>query len=170
MDDIFFDQQFFSAARRGLRTLSPADKDLLKVSIEEQILEDGSFPGPNNESDIYMSSFGFALQTIFDSDKNSAASTKYLKAQSHGENLAFLHIASLSRCWRFYSHESLSSGLHEKIAEKLEYNRCNDGAWNQASGTHFSSVYVTHLAIATYQDLDIEIPDEIKVIKTFPIV
>jgi len=166
MDDILFDQEFFNAARRGLRSFSNEEREQLKTFVEDKILEDGSFAGFKNESDLYMSSFGFALQTLLHSDKYSEASTAYLQSKDHGENLDFLHIVSLSRCWRFYSHASLESGIHEKIAEKLEYNRCNDGAWNQASGTHFSSVYGFYLAIAAYQNLDVSAPDEVKLVKT----
>ncbi|NQZ56897.1 MAG: terpene cyclase/mutase family protein [Lentisphaeraceae bacterium] len=162
MDDIFFDQQLFSAARRGLKQLSADEKSQLKASLEAQILADGSFAGAKNESDIYMSSFGFALETLLHIDAKGAESTKYLQAKDHGENLDFLHIASLARSWKFFAHDSLDAELYEKIGEKLEYNRTKDQAWNQATGTHFGSVYGTYLAISAYQNLDLSVPDEIK--------
>ena len=165
MEEIFFDQQLFSAARRGLKQLSADEKAAFKNGLEAQLLENGSFPGANGESDIYMSSFGFALESLLQIDSKADESTQYLKDKDHGENLDFLHIASLARCWKFFAHDALDADLYEKIGEKLEYNRTKDQAWNQATGTHFGSVYGTFLAISAYQNLDLSVPDELKALK-----
>ena len=165
MSDVIIDQEFFSAARRGFKSLSEDQKELLKKAVENSILENGSFANENGETDLYQSSFGIQLCTIMGIDKNKDVMTEYLRSFKDATGLDFLHVVSLARAWRFYSHDSLDVGLYSRIAEKVEYNRCSDGAWNQAAGTHYGSVYGTVLAIAAYQNLDQTIPEELKVIK-----
>lgn len=160
-----FDQEFFSAARKGFRSLTEQEQGEIRAFIEDSITEKGCFLAESGEEDIYTSAFGFLLCAICGIDKNEEAMTKYLRSKGDGEGLDFLHVASLARAWRFYPHDSLEIGSYNKIAEKLEYNRCSDKMWNQAKGTHFGSVYGTFLAIAAYQDLGLEVPDEIKLVE-----
>ena len=162
MVEILFDQQLFSAARRALRNYPESAITKLKLSIKSQLTAEGSFLGLNKEPDVYMSSFGFSLQTLLKVDLKSEESSRYLKSLGHGENLSFLHITSLARSWKFFSNDSLNADFYEKIAEKIEFNRTKDRAWNQASGTHYGSVYGTYLAISAYHNLDLSAPDELK--------
>jgi hypothetical protein len=165
MSEVQIDQEFFSAARRGLKLLASEEQVLLKKAVEDKILVNGSFPDDAGEDDLYSTSFGVQLSTLLKVDRNKANTTKYLRKFDDGLGLGFLHLVSLTRCWRFYEHDSLEIGNYSKMVEKLEYNHCADGAWNQAAGTHFSSVYGTFLAIAAYQNLDQSIPGELKIIE-----
>ena len=164
MSEVLIDQEFFSAARRGLKALSDSDKSSIAAFVENSILKSGGFAGETEEADIYMTSFGIQLCTLLKINQKSSEMTAFLQSLGHGNRLDFLHVISLSRAWRFYSHDSLDVGYYSKIAEKIEYNRCIDGAWNQASGTHHSSVYGTFLALAGYQNLDQSVPEEAKIV------
>lgn len=155
-----FDQEFFSAARRGLRSLPEEKQSEIKAFVENSIQDKGFFADDAGNEDFYLSSFGVLLSSLLGIEKNSENMTNYLRSKGNGEGLDFLHVVSLARAWRFYSHDSLEIGSYNKIAEKLEYNRCSDKLWNQAVGTHFGSVYGTFLAIAAYQDLGLSVPDE----------
>ena len=157
-----FDQEFFSAARRGLRSLPEQEQDEIKAFVENSLNDDGFFCDESGQEDLYISSFGVLLVSLLGIDKNADALSAYLRSKGDGEGLDFLHVVSLARAWRFYSHDSLEIGSYSKIAEKIEYNRCSDLLWNQAKGTHFGSVYGTFLAIAAYQDLGLSIPEEAK--------
>jgi len=159
-----FDQEFFSAARRGLRSLPEQEQNQIKAFVENSINKKGFFADDQGQEDLYISSFGVLLISLLGIDKNSEKVTDYLRYKGDGEGLDFLHVVSLARAWRFYSHDSLEIGSYNKIAEKLEYNRCSDKLWNQAKGTHFGSVYGTFLAIAAYQDLGLSVPEEAKLV------
>jgi prenyltransferase beta subunit len=165
MSDIQIDQEFFSAARRGLKKLSNEERELLKVAVEKSIQPKGCFGADEESADLYTTSFGIQLATLLGIDQKTNAITKYLRSFQDAIGLHYVHVVSLARCWRFYSHDSLDIGSYSKIAEKIEYNRCSDGSWNQANGTHFSSVYGTFLALAGYQDLDQSVPDEVKIVE-----
>ncbi len=162
MSDVQIDQEFFSAARRGLKTLSAEQQEVLKTAVENEILANGAFGNADGEEDLYITSFGIQLATLLGIDNKVTAD--YLHLKKDGVGLDFLHVVSLARCWRFFSHDSLEIGFYGKIAEKIEYNRRLDGAWNQAAGTHFSSVYGTFLAISAYQNLDQTVPEEVKIL------
>jgi prenyltransferase beta subunit len=164
MSEVLIDQEFFSAARRGLKTLSEEEFSSFKSAVENAVLDNGAYAGEAGDADIYMTAFGVQLLTLLKSAKNSEQTTSYLQSLGQGNGLDFLHVISLSRAWRFYTHDSLDVGSYSRIAEKIEYNRCVDGAWNQASKTHFSSVYGTFLALAGYQNLDQSVPEEAKII------
>ena len=160
-----FDQEFFSAARRGYRSLPESEQGEIREFVESSISDSGYFSSESGKEDIYVSALGVLLCSLIGTDKNKDAMTKYLRSKGEGEGMDFLHVASLSRAWRFYPHESLEIGGYNKIAEKLEYNRCSDKMWNQAKGTHFGSVYGTFLAIAAYQNLGLSVPEEAKLVE-----
>lgn len=165
MENINYEQDFFSAARIGFQSL-PKNKQLsIQNYVENSISENGSFNNPENKSDLYKSSFGIALLNIFESSVKKDEVNNYLRKFDDGEALEFLYISALSRAWRFNKNDSLEIGSYSSIAEKLEYNRCSDGLWNQASGTAFGSVYGTYLAVQAYQNLNQTIPDEGKISK-----
>ena len=157
-----FDQEFFSAARRGLRSLPEQEQNQIRAFVENALHEDGYFTDESGQEDLYITSFGVLLGSLLGVDKNTESLTSYLRSKGDGEGLDFLHVVSLARAWRFYAHDSLEIGSYSKIAEKIEYNRCSDLLWNQAKGTHFGSVYGTFLAIAAYQDLGLSVPEEAK--------
>ena len=165
MSEVQIDQEFFSAARRGLKLLSNEEQILLKKAVEDKILVNGAFGDATGEDDLYSTSFGIQLSTLLKIDRNKANTTKYLRKFDDGQGLGFLHLVSLAKCWRFYEHDSLEIGNYSKLIEKIEYNHCLDGAWNQAAGTHFSSVYGTFLGIAAFQNLDQSISGELKIIE-----
>ncbi|MCM8540475.1 MAG: terpene cyclase/mutase family protein [Lentisphaeraceae bacterium] len=160
-----FDQEFFSSARKGFRSLPEQEQNEIRTFVENSISEKGFFTAESGKEDIYTSAFGVLLCALTGVDKNEEAMTKYLRSKGDGEGMDFLHVVSLARAWRFYPHDSLEIGSYNKIAEKLEYNRCADKMWNQARGTHFGSVYGTFLAIAAYQDLGLSVPEEMKLIE-----
>lgn len=160
-----FDQEFFSAARKGFRSLPEDEQNEIRNFVESSISKRGFFTSETGEEDIYVSAFGVLLYSLIGIDKNKEAMTKYLRSKGDAEGMDFLHVVSLARAWRFYPHESLEIGSYSKIAEKLTYNRCADQLWNQAKGTHFGSVYGTFLSIAAYQDLGLSVPEEIKLIE-----
>lgn len=162
-EDINYEQDFFTAARTGFEKLSQNEQQSLKSFVEDSILNSGAFKSQSGEEDLYKTSFGVCLNRIMGIDKNCEATTAYLRKQADGEGLDYIFISALARAWKFYSHDSLEIGSYSKIAEKLEYNRCSDGLWNQASGTAFGSIYGTYLAILSYQNLSHGIPDEGKI-------
>ena len=164
-EDFNYEQDFFSAARDGYKKLSENEQQSLKIFVEKTILDSGAFANQQGKEDLYKTSFGICLSRIMGIEKNCIATTEYLRKQADGEGLDFIFISALSRAWRFYSHDSLEIGSYSKIAEKLEYNRCRDGLWNQASNTAFGSIYGTYLAILSYQNLNQGIPDEGKISK-----
>ena len=164
-EDFNYEQDFFAAARDGYIKLSENEQQSLKSFVESTILDSGAFANQQGKEDLYKTSFGICLSRIMGIEKNCEATTKYLRKQADGEGLDYIFISALSRAWRFYSQDSLEIGSYSKIAEKLEYNRCSDGLWNQASNTAFGSIYGTYLAILSYQNLNQEIPDEGKISK-----
>jgi len=157
-----FDQEFFSAARRGLRSLSAEDQQEIKNFIETELTDGGFFTSAKGEPDLYITALGVLLSSLLGVEKNAEATTRYLRSKGNGEGLDFIYVVSLARAWRFYPHDSLEIGSYSKIAEQLEYSRCADNLWNQAFGTHYGSVYGTFLALASYQNLGLSVPDEAK--------
>jgi prenyltransferase beta subunit len=162
--DTHYDQELFLAARKGFKKLSTESQQHLKKFVENAVLPDGSFPNREGKSDIYMTAFGIQLMNLLEI-KQSQKTASYLRQLSDGEGLPFVHVSALARSWRFFKEDSLEIGSYGKIAEKLEYNRSNDLLWNQAFGTHFGSVYGTFLALLSYQNLSLSLPDEGKLVE-----
>jgi prenyltransferase beta subunit len=162
-ENINYEQDFFSAARNGLKKLNPAEQDSLKSFLESKIQDGGFFANAEGKSDFYTSSFGICLSQLLGITKNNEATAQSLRKMETGEGFDFLHLSSLTRSWRFFTHDSLEVGHYSKIAENLEDNRTKDGLWNQAFGTHFGSIYGTYLAILSYQNLSQAIPEEGKI-------
>ncbi len=155
------EQFYFSAARRGLQSLPLSVQERIKSFVESELKSDGYFTNGAGDIDLYISSFGIMLANLLGIEKASGATSEFLRSKGDGEGLDFIYVVSLCRAWRFFPHDSMGITSYEKIAEKLEYNRCADKLWNQASGTHFGSVYGTYLALGAYQNLGVEIPDEV---------
>lgn len=122
---------------------------LIEAFVRSKQHADGGFVDRNGESDLYYTSFAIdaltALQVPLPEDELKG----YLTSFGTGEELDFVHLCCLSRCWSALerNHPSVPGTL-----EKLESYRTEDGGYNQAPDAKTGSAYGAFLAYGAYAD------------------
>ena len=85
---------------------------------------------------------------------------QYLQKFADLDQLDFVHLCSLARCWAALEHAGatyvgprIAPGLTDKILGSLECYRSGDSGYHQERGAIHGSIYACFLAYQTYADL-----------------
>jgi len=139
-------------------------RDLVAAFLHGHLNADGGFQNRTGESDLYYTVFGLeglvALQEPIPAD----AVTSYLRQFDAGQDLDFVHLACLARCWANVSRD-LAGVPARKILARLEAHRCRDGGYAHAPNALQGNVYAAFLALGAYQDLHARVPDSDRLLK-----
>ncbi len=148
--------------------------DLVKKFVHAQQNPDGGFKDRKGSSDLYYTVFGVdclvALQEKLDEERlerflqkwkveDRKSQSSILNPQSSTENLDFIHLCCLARCWSVFPKTHWPEGIAEIIARQIEAYRTPDGGYNQTLGAGFGTTYGCFLAWGAYQDLQGAMPN-----------
>ena len=126
---------------------------------------DGGFRGRDEQSDLYYTVFGLeALLTLgapFSQDRTFTFLQKFINPKS----LDLIHLASLIRCYANLSDNGIEKELHDKFINNLEKFHSADGGYANNTGVDNGTIYGCFLALAAYQDLQIDMPEYTTVIE-----
>jgi prenyltransferase beta subunit len=143
-------------ARLAPRQLGES-RDLVAAFLRSCLNPDGGFQNRTGSSDLYYTVFGLeglvALQELVPVE----AVTPYLKQFGAGEDLDFVHLASLVRCWAMVSRES-GAVPAAAILNRVERYRSLDGGYAMVPGASQGNAYASFLALGAYQDLRSPLP------------
>jgi hypothetical protein len=141
-------------ARLAPRQLGES-RELVARFLHSRLNSDGGFQDRNGDSDLYYTVFGLegliALQESIPTD----AVSSFLRTFDEGQNLDFVHLCCLARCWANVSREG--SGVPGSgILARLNGFREADGG--------FGNAYNSFLAIGAYQDLRAPLSEPAKLV------
>jgi len=132
--------------------------DLVRAFLQRGKNTDGGFRDRGGRSDLYYTVFGLdgllALQAEL-----PAGVGRYLRSFGGGENLDFVHLCCLARCWAALGRAD-AGGIRDVILQRLERHRTPDGGYHLTPGPGQGSAYGCFLALGAYQDLSARPPDE----------
>lgn len=122
---------------------------LIEAFVRSKLNADGGFADRNGESDLYYTSFAIDALTALQVPVPEDDLRRYLESFGAGDDLDFVHLCCLSRCWSALerNHASVAPTL-----EKLETFRTADGGYNQSPDAETGSAYGCFLAYGAYAD------------------
>ena len=137
--------------------------DLVRGFYHGQQNVDGGFKDRSGRSDLYYTVFGLegllALQAGFDHNKVRS----YLETFNAGENLDFIHLCCLARCWAALNEVPSTA---DQLLARIKTFRTPDGGFNVVSNAKIGTAYACFLGYAAYQDLRAQVPDPMRLVQS----
>jgi prenyltransferase beta subunit len=137
--------------------------ELVRGFVSSQQNSDGGFKDRSGQSDLYYTVFGLesliALQSSFDTGKVR----EYLSRFDSGEQLDFIHLCCLARCWAGLNQQPPSP---QELLTRIERYRCSDGGYSVVPESKAGTAYAAFLAVGAYQDLGQLPPDPLRIVQS----
>jgi prenyltransferase beta subunit len=150
--------EMLQVARLAPKILAESAELVARFILSQQN-PDGGFRDRKGESDLYYTVFALdsliALQQALPKEKV----IDFLRPHRHGENLDFVHLCCLARCWAAVSEKGRDFlELGEAIGLQLEKFRGLDGGFHNIAGSNAGSAYGAFLGLGAHQDLHLNLP------------
>ena len=126
--------------------------------------DDGGFKGRGGHSDLYYTVFGLESLLALRADIPRLRILSYLESFSAAMPCDLVHLASLIRCQADLGDDSVDRGQLDRFVESIEKHRCADGGYSHLAGGAGGSAYGCFLALAAYQDMCLNIPNQDRVV------
>jgi hypothetical protein len=140
--------------------------ELVADFLQRQQNPDGGFKDRKGSSDLYYTVFGIdaltALQKPIDAERLRDFATSF----GNGASLDFVHLCALARCWAALAKDSREPSCCVTMAEQLAKFRARDGGFNQKPASERGTAYGAFLGVAAYQDLGIELPRPMELVRS----
>jgi hypothetical protein len=159
-------------ARLAPKVLGPEATELVAGFLRAQQNEDGGFNDRSGRSDLYYTVFGLdaleALQQPFDVERVRSFASSF----GDGAGLDFVHLCALARCWAAVKRQVLnrSGEIVEPpvtaLAGHISAFRARDGGFNATTGGARGTAYGAFLGVAAYQDLGMELPEPMELVRS----
>lgn len=142
-------------ARLSPKSLGDA-RELVESFIRSQQNPDGAFRNRAGDSDLYYTVFGIESLIALQAGPPTVPVDTYLSSLNYG--LDFVHLACLARAWAGIT-KNFSEVPKQRILDGIERYRTPDGGYNQALSAEHGTAYAAFLALGSYQDFGVELPD-----------
>jgi squalene-hopene/tetraprenyl-beta-curcumene cyclase len=152
-----YSQGILDAATAGREHLGTAARQVVAFT-RSRLNTDGGFRGRDAASDLYYTVFGVDCLLALGEPVDTEALTRYLASFGDGAALDLPHLACLARCGSRISR-GMPSEWRVALASRLERFRCPDGGYNPLASNRTGSIYGAFLALSSYRDLDLPMPD-----------
>jgi hypothetical protein len=133
--------------------------DLVRDFLRSQLTTAGGFADRAGNPDLYYTVFGLEGLFALRADLPIPQVLNYLKSQGAGEQLDFVHLSCLCRCWAGMPQDEHRHIPANAILSKVESFRSADGGYAQEPGQADGTIYGCFLALGAYQDLGSDLPD-----------
>lgn len=127
--------------------------------LESQRHPDGGFLNRNDESDLYYTVFGMECLLALRQPLPWADLHRYITQFGTGDDLDFVHLTCLARCWSILPAEFRSQRPTQAMLGRIEACRTLDGGYDTSAGQSSGTLYGSFLAVGAYQDVQQPIPD-----------
>jgi len=178
--------------RLDMLTAASRAKNLLGDSAElvanficKQMNPDGGFKGRSSQSDLYYTVFGIEALLALQADVPRKQILSFLQRFRDCQSLDLVHLACLVRCLANLAPQPQDLSLpsseakgpktqvtnyqlpvtNHQILHYIERHRCHDGGYSNSMGAEQGTAYGCFLALAAYQDLNMEMQNSSAVVK-----
>lgn len=148
-------------ARLATRMLGES-ADLVVAFLRSRLLPEGAFMNREGKADLYYTVFGIEGMLALQQAPPKDVIANWLRHYGAGEDLDFVHLCCLARCWSALDAEALSTEARHAMASHLEKHRAGTG-YHPAPGKEQGSAYGCLLAAAAYEDIGLPLPEPAKV-------
>jgi prenyltransferase beta subunit len=91
---------------------------------------------------------------------------KFLHTFENGENLDFVHLSALARCWAALGLKRMPAGLDRTLLARMESFRKPDGGYEGDAKLAHGTAYGAFVALGAYEDLGKTPPHPLKLIQS----
>lgn len=133
--------------------------DLVRDYLRSQLTPAGGFADRAGNPDLYYTVFGLEGLFALRADLPIPQVLGYLKSQGAGEQLDFVHLSCLCRCWAGMPKDQHKHIPADAILARVESFRSADGGYAQEPGEADGTIYGCFLALGAYQDLGRDLPN-----------
>jgi len=142
---------------------------LVEKFIRSEQNSDGGFKDRAGQSDLYYTVFGLDSLLALQAEIPGDSVAGFLDQAGTGENLDFIHLCCLARCWGTLQHATpirCAPEIREALMERLILFRSRDGGFNLLPRQATGSVYASFLAAGAFGDLAAQVPEPITLIQS----
>lgn len=132
--------------------------------FQSQMHPDGGFSNRDGQSDLYYTVFGIEGLLALQQPLPVPELVRYLSAFGNGDELDFVHLACLARCWSVLPIEFRRQIPTPAILSRIEGCRTPDGGYDTVPHRPSGTLYGTYMACRAYQDLRESIPDPTRLV------
>jgi prenyltransferase beta subunit len=133
--------------------------------LRGQVNADGGFKDRDGRSDLYYTIFVIAALEALQAEWPRERVEAYLRGLGHGEELDFVHLGALARCWAAVGLERAPAGFAERLLARIEAFRAEDGGYDSEPGAAFGNAYGCFVALGAYQDLKAQLPEPLRMVQ-----
>ncbi len=138
--------------------------ELVRDFLARQIGADGAGRDRDGRPDLYYTIFALAGLQAMQAELPVARVETFLSSFGGGENLDFVHLGALARCWAAVG-VPMRGGLADQVLERIERHRTADGGYDADVGERFGNAYACFVALGAYQDLGREILEPLRMVQ-----
>ncbi len=160
--------EMLQVARLAPRVLGEAS-DLIKNFVHSRQNEDGGFQNRAGESDLYYTVFAMDALAALQAELPSRKIKAYLECIGGGEDLDFVHVCCLARCWSAVASvcaETISPELVSSLGARIESFRAQNGGYATSPRALRGTAYGAFLAMGAHQDLGQTVPNPLALIQS----
>ena len=144
--------------------LLPGSTGQLADFVLAQLNGDGGFRGRGGHSDLYYTVFGLLCLEALDVELPCERVAQFLRAFGAGEQLDLVDLCCLSRCWAAMP-QGPGGDVCQSILTSIKAHRSADGGYNLQPHAPTGTAYACFLALGAHQDLGVERPDPVGMLK-----
>jgi hypothetical protein len=104
--------------------------------------------------DIYYTLFALSCLECLRTPWPKEPVQAYLNSMGDGDNLDFVHLGALARCWAFLDPKTAPPNLLDTLSSRLEEYRKPDGGYEADPRLRHGTAYGAFVALGAYQDLN----------------
>lgn len=138
---------------------------LVEAFLRRQQNPDGGFRDRAGGSDLYYTVFGLEGLLALRADVPFGLVRDYLRTFGDGDDLDFIHLACLARCWAGLPADLRADMPAAAIVRRMTRFLSGDGGYAAEPGSADGTVYGCFVALGTYQDCGRELPDPAGVLR-----
>lgn len=143
--------------------------DCVQGFLRNQQNEDGGFRDRSGKSDLYYTVFGLDGLLALQADLPLQRTKAFLQTFGSGDDLDFVHLCCLARCWSAVADRGSPSSealkLRTEILGRIEQFRSEDGGYNPIAGSACGTAYGCFLALGAGQDLRGELSEPLGLVR-----
>lgn len=157
--------QLLQVARLAPRLLAEST-DLVREFYRRQFDANGAACDRGGRPDLYYTIFSLAGAQALDVPIPTDRTQVWLASHGDGENLDFVHLGALARCWAAIGLDRIPAGRTEALLERIEAYRKPDGGYEGDPKVMHGTAYGAFVALGAYQDLDRTPPKVLELVRS----
>jgi prenyltransferase beta subunit len=117
------------------------------------------------KTDLYYTIFALAWLQALDEPLPVGQVVPWLRTFGAGEDLDFVHLGALARCWSAVGSEKLDRAVTDRLLTRIETHRSADGGYDSEPAQASGNAYGCFVAFGAYQDLGRELPEPLRMVQ-----